>query len=60
MHLTFSLLLIQMFDVNMNTTAAPLPGRALSCPDGHSEGILSHGLSTIQDEVSEFFYIFIL
>ncbi|CAK6974074.1 replication protein A 32 kDa subunit-like isoform X2 [Scomber scombrus] len=41
----------KMFDVNMNTTASPLPGRALSRPDGHSEGILPHGLSSMQGEV---------
>ncbi|KAM7372804.1 hypothetical protein PAMP_007701 [Pampus punctatissimus] len=41
----------KMFDVNMNTTASSLCGRALTRGDKDSEGILPRGLSTIQGQV---------
>ncbi|XP_042292134.1 replication protein A 32 kDa subunit-like isoform X1 [Thunnus maccoyii] len=41
----------KMFDVNMNTTAASLSGRAVKCGGGHSNAFLPHGLSTIQGQV---------
>lgn len=41
---------MQVYDVNMNTTAASLSGSGGGCP----EGILSKGLSTIQGQVSGF------
>ena len=44
-----SVLLIQVFDVNMNTTAA---WRTHGRVGAHPEGVLPNGLSTIQDQVS--------